>query len=60
VGRRNIYLCCEINPATAVSPHDATSRGCIIIAIKLKLNLALFLYCLIHKMHFNVYAYRTE
>jgi len=38
-------------PATAVSPHDATSRGCIFIMIKLKLNLVLFLYCLIHKTH---------
>jgi len=37
-----------------------TSRGCIFITIKLELNLASFLYYLMHKTHFNVYAYRTE
>jgi len=54
VGRRYIRSALR-SPATAVSLHDATSRGCIVITIKLKLNLALFLYCLMHKMHFSVW-----
>jgi len=37
-----------------------TSRGRIFITLKLKLNLALFLYYLMHKTYFDVYADRME